>query len=439
MTVEITTAHARPWRPSAAHVRAALPAIVALTVAVLFRVPDLLVLAAPLAIVAAWSTVRRPAAEPALSGRLAPATIREGEATTWTGAVSRVDGLEEVAAVVPQRRWTTMQPTSGTAVAAVGRADGAHEVLLRVEVRSTHWGRRPVGPVVVPAHSAWGAFRWVATDLEHRLTTLPRPPAFDAVPPTHRADGLVGLTRSNRRGEGAEFEGLRPFRPGDRLRRINWPRSLRSGDLHVTATWADQDSQVALLVDALDDFGTSDGIDGSESSLDVAVRASAAIAEHFLRRGDRVSLRVFGSTGVPRIPPASGTAHLRRVLDALARIDPGTDPGDLVRTRRDPLPPGSLAIMLSPLVSSKALERAATLSAHGLSVAVVDTLPADVAEVDDVIARFAWRIRILERREELDAIRDLGVPVVAWRGTGSLDPFLREIARRAAAPRLARR
>jgi uncharacterized protein (DUF58 family) len=279
----------------------------------------------------------------------------------------------------------------------------------------------------------------VATDLEHRLTTLPRPPAFDAVPPTHRADGLVGLTRSNRRGEGAEFEGLRPFRPGDRLRRINWPRSLRSGDLHVTATWADQDSQVALLVDALDDFGTSDGIDGSESSLDVAVRASAAIAEHFLRRGDRVSLRVFGSTGVPRIPPASGTAHLRRVLDALARIDPGTDPGDLVRTRRDPLPPGSLAIMLSPLVSSKALERAATLSAHGLSVAVVDTLPADVAEVDDVIARFAWRIRILERREELDAIRDLGVPVVAWRGTGSLDPFLREIARRAAAPRLARR
>jgi excisionase family DNA binding protein len=46
---------------------------------------------------------------------------------------------------------------------------------------------------------------------------------------------------------------------------------------------------------------------------------------------------------------------------------------------------------------------------------------------------------LLERREELAAIRDVGVPVVSWRGSGSLDPFLREIARRAVAPKLARR
>jgi uncharacterized protein (DUF58 family) len=148
---------------------------------------------------------------------------------------------------------------------------------------------------------------------------------------------------------------------------------------------------------------------------------------------------VFGSTGVPRIPPGSGTAHLRRVLDALARIDAGTDPGDLVRTRRDPLPAGSLAIMLTPLVSPKALERAAAMSSHGLSVAVIDTLPSDVTHLDDAVAALAWRIRLLERREELAAIRDVGVPVVSWRGSGSLDPFLREIARRAVAPKLARR
>jgi len=189
VTVELSTAHARPWRPTAAHVRAAFPSLVAIGVAVLFRVPDLLVLAAPLAIVAAWSTVRRPGGSPVLRGRLAPATIREGEATTWSGAVSSVDGMEELVALVPRRRWTTMQPTSGVAVSSLGAAGGRtdDEVVLRVEVRSTHWGRRSVGPVVAAASSSWGAFRWVATDLEHRLTTLPRPPEIETPPMTAAA------------------------------------------------------------------------------------------------------------------------------------------------------------------------------------------------------------------------------------------------------------
>jgi uncharacterized protein (DUF58 family) len=417
-----------------------LLSVVAVAIAVLFRVPDLLVLAAPLAVIAAWSTARRPVDDPELIGRLGPSTIREGDATTWSGTVSTVDGLEAVVAVVPRHRWMSMQPASGVVVVSV---DPSHRppdpVSLAVELRSTRWGRRQVGPIVAGGSSAFGAFRWVATDFEHRLTTLPRAPAFDAVPPTHRADGLVGLTRSNRAGEGAEFAGIRPFQPGDRLRRVNWPRSLRSRELHVAATWADQDSHVALLVDALHDFGPSEGIDGAESSLDIAVRAAAAVAEHFMRRGDRVSLRVFGSAGVPRIPPASGAPHLRRVLDALARIDTGTDPADIVERRREPLPAGVLAIMLSPLASPKALERAAAMSAHGLHVAVIDTLPPDVVSAGDSATTLAWRIRLLERRQELDAIRDVGVPVVAWRGSGSLDPLLREISRRAVAPRPASR
>ena len=33
-----------------------------------------------------------------------------------------------------------------------------------------------------------------------------------------------------------KFASIRPFQAGDRLRRIHWPRSLRSGALHVTST-----------------------------------------------------------------------------------------------------------------------------------------------------------------------------------------------------------
>ena len=60
-------------------------------------------------------------------------------------------------------------------------------------------------------------------------------------------------------------------------------------------TRAEQDTGVLLVVDALADHGRSGGVDGAASSLDVTVRAAAAIAEHHVRMGDRVSLRVIGA------------------------------------------------------------------------------------------------------------------------------------------------
>ena len=115
---------------------------------------------------------------------------------------------------------------------------------------------------------------------------------------------------------------IRPFRAGDRLRRINWTRSARSNELQVNSTWADLDTHIALIVDATDDFGVSEGIDGLASSLDGAVRAAGAIAEHYAPRGERVSLSTFGTTDVTSLPPGTGRAQLRRILDTLARVRP---------------------------------------------------------------------------------------------------------------------
>ena len=95
--------------------------------------------------------------------------------------------------------------------------------------------------------------------------------------------------------------------------------------------------------------------------------------------------------------------------------------------------------MLSPLVSTIALKRAAALAQRGVTVAVIDTLPEHVAVDPDPVVNLAWRIRLLERRREIRTIEVVGVPVIAWRGPGSLDQFLRDLARRASAPRLVRR
>ncbi len=139
-----------------------------------------------------------------------------------------------------------------------------------------------------------------------------------STPPARPSDGLVGLHRSARNGEGNEFSGIRPFQVGDRMRRINWARSARSGELQVNATRADLDTHIALVIDASDDFGVSEGIDGLASSLDASVRAAGAIAEHYTPRGERVSLRAFGTAdrshggaGIRARPAAPDSRHAR--------------------------------------------------------------------------------------------------------------------------------
>ena len=119
------------------------------------------------------------------------------------------------------------------------------------------------------------------------LRVLPHTSPFDSRSETPRPVGLVGVNRSPRLGAGVEFADIRPFRPGDRLRRISWRVSVRSRELHVTTSPAEQDSGVLLVVDALGDHGHSGGLDGEASSLDQSVRAAAAVADHHVRAGAR--------------------------------------------------------------------------------------------------------------------------------------------------------
>ncbi len=433
----MTISTGRPWRPSPAHFRAVAFGVVGIAAALLFRVPALLVLATPFAIISVWSVATRPTAEPELTGRLAPSTVREGEATAWTATLSNTAHVDHLVVFAPDRAWLETRPASGVVATSVHPGETTASATLAM--RSTHWGHHDVGPINIVAVSSWGAFRSKALDSGHRVSTLPLPEVFDAAPSRFRANGLVGLNRSANPGDGSEFAGLRPFQTGDRLRRINWRRSLRANELHVTATYADQDTHVALFVDALDDFGATGGIDGAASSLDTTVRAAGAIAEHFLLRGDRVSLRVIGSRMPGNVPPASGSGHLRRILDVLTSIHADAFRLGPSRNADRAVPHGALAIMLSPLISPVALQRATTIASHGISVAVIDTLPDDVHVDDDPTTELAWRIRLLERRREVRTVQQVGVPVIAWRGPGSLDPFLREVVRRSSAPRMARR
>ncbi len=416
---------------------------------------DLAVIGAPLAALVAWSLVTRPQRPPTVTSRLTPEVTREGETAVWRLDVSAVPGLRDVAAQLPGDRWATTTPEHGQVAAS---ATGDPTVPLAVEVRNDRWGVRRLGPAQVRALGDFAAFSWT-WPFQHveSIPTVPTPGTFTSRAALPHPVGLVGQHRSSRPGGGTELSDIRPFRTGDRLRRIHWPVSLRTGTLHVTTTYADQDAEVRVVVDAIRDLGERDPATGLRSSLDVAVEAAGAVAAHYLSTGDRVGLTVLGGGGLVEVPAVGGHHQLARVLLGLGRAEPsrGTVGEErLLRTQmRRAIPPGALVVLLSALVSAEPLAHAVRLSRRGHVVLVVDTLPAELGHArasDDVLrtvtgvedprtARLVWRLRLLDRQREAHRCAQAGVPVIPWRGPGSLDSVLRGVTRRSRAPRMVAR
>ena len=447
-----------PWRPTRALGRATTVGIVALVAAAVGGRGDLAVLGVPLVALVVWALVTRPTAAPAVVSRVDAEVAHEGDTATWRIDVGHVAGLRDVVGHLPGDRWTDTTPEHGHVAAAATGPAGGPAVPLAVRARTQRWGVRRFGPGQVGAFGDFAAFAW--TDPRQHtetLATVPTPGAFTSRAALPHPVGLVGQHRSSRVGGGTELAEIRPFRTGDRLRRIHWPVSLRTGTLHVTTTYADQDAEVRLVVDAIRDLGERDLATGRRSSLDVAVEAAGAVAAHYLSTGDRVGLSVLGGGGMVEVPAVGGHHQLARLLLGLGRAEPsrGTvgDERALRAQLRRSIPPGAFVVLLSTLVSAEPLAHAVRVARSGHAVVVVDTLPDElrgssvdddalraVTGVDDArLARLVWRVRLLEREREAHRCAEAGVPVIAWRGPGSLDTVLRQASRRSRAPRVAAR
>lgn len=444
------------WRTTPAHARCVVLSIVLVAVGVIMRRPDAVAIGTPLVIVAVWSLLRRPSASPVVHAWLRHSVLREGQTTAWTATVHPGEGVEDVGFVVTETPFTRYTPTSQSI--GSGETDAVVRQ-LDVLCQSTRWGLRRLGPATCALSSAFAAFSWEPTPVGADLVpTVPLPELFTARSPVPDPDGLVGRSRSRRPGDGSEIADVRAFRYGDRLRRINWPVSVRTGELHVTTTHSDDDSEILILVDAMQDLGRSTGLEGEDSSLDNGVRAAAAVAEHYLRAGDRVGLQVLGAHLSPRLAPALGSNQLRRLLDVLARVrvaDGGVvDEKRLQGQLRHPVSVGTLVVFLTPAVSVEVLAHASALARRGTSTVVVDTLPRSMAVPDlrdDQLsglvpeqevttgARLAWRLRLMERSREMTRTRLRGVPIVTWVGPGTLDLVLRDIGRQRRSPRMVSR
>lgn len=124
-------------------------------------------------------------------------------------------------------------------------------------------------------------------------------------------------------GAGVEFHATREYRRGDPVKRIDWNRRARTGELATLELREERAATVVLLIDARESAYAA-----SEPDADTAVEASVEAAGQaftaLLDGGDRVGIATLG----PRdcwLSPGAGTAHAARGRETLA-TDPALAP-----------------------------------------------------------------------------------------------------------------
>jgi uncharacterized protein (DUF58 family) len=118
------------------------------------------------------------------------------------------------------------------------------------------------------------------------------------------------------KGQGMEFDEVRPYFPGDDVRRMDWNVTARMASPYVRKYQEERELTVMLAVDASgsSDFGTV-----GRFKRELAAELAAVLSFAAISNNDRVGLLFFTDRTELLIPPRKGRRHvLRMVRDILA-------------------------------------------------------------------------------------------------------------------------
>jgi uncharacterized protein (DUF58 family) len=126
-----------------------------------------------------------------------------------------------------------------------------------------------------------------------------------------------------------DFHGVRPWMPGEAIRRAHWKSTARTGQLHVIEWEETPASDLAILLDT-----GSDSIVGDEenNTLELAITAAASIAMHLLEHGCRIQLFYFAvahsdtESLILKTCSAHSVAQSQEILHSLAEVAPVSHP-----------------------------------------------------------------------------------------------------------------
>jgi uncharacterized protein (DUF58 family) len=305
--------------------------------------------------------------------------------------------------------------------------DAGEERRLRLDIRCVRWGAYQVGDVSLRASDRFGLFTYrQVISRRAPLRVYPRAETLRRLVAPRETQPYAGNLVARRAGAGIEFADVRPFQAGDQLRTINWRASARRPGLVVTQRHPEQNSDVILFLDTFAELRDQDG-----GSLDLAVRAAAALSAHYLADKNRVGLVGFGGV-LQWLMPGGGLRQLYQIVEALLATDIvfsyAWKEASIIPRRT--LPPNALVIAVSPLLDERGVKALLDLRARGYDLAILEISPIpfvpDPRTETDVVARRLW---VLEREMLRLQYRRLGVSVAEWQRSEPLQRVVEEVTR----------
>lgn len=268
------------------------------------------------------------------------------------------DHMTEGASI--RERTVTSSDRPGLSVLRNGWTLGPFERVVREQhIVAERRGRFRFGPVRLEAADLF-AGGWSAEEraLPDAYLVAPRSVPIHAArtrlkaPPGELpAPGLVE--------DPALFAGLRPYQPGDPMRRIHWKAAARTGIVRSKRFDSSRERELVIALDIQTLAGPHWLMDYDDDAVEDLCVAAASMARDTIGLGGACGLVAAAFTESrewqQRIAPARGRSQLRRLNDALARLSPFAS--------------GPFELMLASL--PRWLGRPATI----LSVSVRDPLP----------------------------------------------------------------
>lgn len=248
------------------------------------------------------------------------------------------------------------------------------------------------------------------------LECLPRLRTVADVPVRMQTTVFEGGVETDMGGAGLEFHSIRDYQPNDPMRRVDWKRLARTGELATIDLRVEQAANVVLLFDAREGAYVSHE-PGAPHALDRAVTAANDVYAALTDAGDLVGVAAFDT--VPCwLRPNAGSAHdeaVRRLFathPALSSLPPDLldiesgyiDPMKHVRRQ---LPSSAQVMLFSPLVSDYAAEVARQLDYAGHRVTVISPDPTNNETMGQRLGR-------VERALRINQVREAGIRVIDW-------------------------
>lgn len=145
-------------------------------------------------------------------------------------------------------------------------------------------------------------------------------------------DQLSGDYHSTFKGQGVEFDEVRPYVPGDDVRSIDWNVTARTGEPFIKRFSEERELTVMFLVDV---SGSQSYGSVMRSKAELAAEVSSLLALTAIRNQDKIGLVLFSDRIVKHIPPRKGRQSVMRLVrEVLAAEDGATGGTDMAGALR---------------------------------------------------------------------------------------------------------